>query len=46
MTNIFVKFVKFVSGPNFERNGGSLVVVVVVDDDVEDDCVQEVDPVS
>ena len=45
MTKIFIKFVKFVSGPNFERNGGSLVVVVV-DDDVEDDCVQEVDPVS
>ena len=45
MANIFIKFVKFVSGPNFERNGSSLVVVVV-DDDVEDDGVQEVDPVS
>ena len=38
-------FMVFLSGLNFERNGGSLVVVVV-DDDVEDDGVQEVDPVS
>ena len=45
MSDIFVKFVKFLSGPHFERERGCLVVVVV-DEDVEDDGVQEVDPVS
>ena len=45
MTDIFVKFVKFVSGPNFERERGC-PVVVVVDEDVEDDGVQQVDPVG
>ena len=45
MTDIFVKFVKFVSAPNFERERGC-PVVVVVDEDVEDDGVQQVDPVG
>ena len=45
MTDIFVKFVKFVSSTDFERERGCLVVVVV-DEDVEDDGVQQVDPVG
>ena len=45
MSDIFIKFVKFVPRPDFEGERGSLVVVVV-DEDVEDDGVQQVDPVS
>ena len=45
MADIFIKLVKFVRRPNFERERGHLVVVVV-DEDVEDDGVQQVDPVS
>ena len=45
MADIFVKFVKLVSSTHFERERGHLVVVVV-DDDVEDDGVQEMDPVG
>ena len=43
MSDIFIKFVKFVRRPNLEGERRHLVVVVV-DEDVEDDGVQEVDP--
>ena len=43
MSDIFIKFVKFVRRPNLEGERRHLVVVVV-DEDVEDDVVQEVDP--
>ena len=45
MSDIFIKFVKFVPRPDFEGERGSLVVVIV-DEDVEDDGVQQVDPVG